>query len=103
MLAVIINPETWFFGEKFSGYLAITIHLVIGVLGVLIGYLIYKKNKFAYFGGIFLFAVVLSGILVNHFSCVTFDLKLVYRFNIISCETSFSAGHRLTKTEDAPA
>ena len=74
MLVVIINPEIWFFGEKFSGYLAIAIHLVIGVLGMLIGYLIYKKNKFAYFGGIFLFAVVLSSILVNHFSCEKFDL-----------------------------
>ncbi len=38
VLPIIINPETWFFGEKHSGLVAIMIHLVIGVSGMVTGY-----------------------------------------------------------------
>lgn len=74
IIAIITNPETWFFGEKFAGYAAITIHLTIGILGVLIGFLVYRNNKISYFVGIVLFGIAIYSILVNHFSCWEFDL-----------------------------
>lgn len=74
IIPIIINSETWFFGEKFSGYGAIMIHIGIGISGLVLGWLVYKKKKLAYFGGIGLFAVVLSNLLVNHFTCWEFDL-----------------------------
>ena len=74
IVAIIINPETWFFGEKLAGYAAITIHLTIGIFGMLVGFLIYNNNKISYFVGIALFGIVVSSILVNHFSCWEFDL-----------------------------
>ena len=74
IIAIIINPETWFFGEKFAGYEAITIHLTIESLGMLIGFLVYRNNNISYFAGIVLFVIAVSSILVNHFSCWEFDL-----------------------------
>ncbi len=74
VLPIIINPETWFFGEKYSGLTAIIIHLVIGILGMMTGYLIYKNYRISYFAGIVLFATVTVSTLVNHFSCWESDL-----------------------------
>ena len=74
MLAIIINPETWFFGAKFSGMTSLTIHFTIGVSGMLLGWLVYKSNKPAYVGGVVLFLIVLSSLLINHFRCWEFDL-----------------------------
>ncbi|WP_428324369.1 hypothetical protein [Nitrosopumilus sp.] len=67
IIPIIINPETWFFGEKFSGYDAITIHFAIGIAGFILGWLVYKKKKLGYLAGIVLFVIVLSSVLVNHF------------------------------------
>ena len=74
IIPVIINPETWFFGEKFSGYDAMALHFTIGISGFILGWLIYKKKKFAYLAGIALFGIVLSSVLTNHFTCSEFDL-----------------------------
>ncbi|MCE9653417.1 MAG: hypothetical protein K8Q89_10260 [Nitrosarchaeum sp.] len=74
MLAVTINPETLFFGVKFSGIAALVIHFTIGITGMFIGWFIYKNNKLAYVGAFGLFVIVLSSILVNTFSCYPFDL-----------------------------
>ena len=74
VLPIIINPETWFFGEKHSGSTAILVHLVIGASGMVTGYLIYKNYRISYFAGIVLFVTVMFSTLVNHFSCWESDL-----------------------------
>lgn len=74
VFAILINPETWFFGEKFSGIAALAIHFTIGVSGILLGWFIYKNNKIAYFGALGLFIIALSSILVNVFKCYPTDL-----------------------------
>lgn len=74
IIPVIINPEIWFFGEKFSGYDAMAIHFTIGIAGSVLGWLIYRKTKFAYLAGIALFGIVLFSVLVNHLTCWEFDL-----------------------------
>lgn len=66
IIPIIINAETWFYGVKFSGEVAITIHFVIGVFGIFLGYLIYKKYKFAYVASILLFGMVLASMMFNH-------------------------------------
>ncbi len=68
MLPIFLNAETWFYGIKFSGYSAILIHLLIGIVGIFFGWLIHKKKKFAYFGVLVLFLIVLHSIMVNRFS-----------------------------------
>ena len=74
ILAIIINSETWFFGVKFSGIVALVIHFTIGVSGIIIGWFIYQSNKTAYFVALGLFLITISSILVNIFSCSPFDL-----------------------------
>ena len=74
MLAIVMNPETWFFGVKFSGVSALAIHFAIGISGMLFGWFIFKHAKFAYAGGLILFAIALSSMLINHFKCWEFDL-----------------------------
>ena len=66
---IILNAETWFFGEKFNGNSAILIHFLIGFSGIFFGLFIYKKKEFAYVGGLVLFIIVLSSMQVNHFTC----------------------------------
>jgi len=58
ILIVIINAETWFFGTKINGELALIIHFSYGVSGIIIGYLIYRQKKIAYVLAIVLFVFV---------------------------------------------
>lgn len=74
IIPIILNPEMWFFGEKFSGDAAVAIHLAIGFSGMAVGCMIYQNNKIACLASIPLFAAVLSSTLVNHMSCWEFDL-----------------------------
>lgn len=74
ILAVIINPETWFFGVKFGGIAALVIHFTIGISGIILGWFVYQSNKIAYFGALALFLIAISSILVNTLSCSPFDL-----------------------------
>jgi hypothetical protein len=53
---IIINAETWFFGTKINGDLALIIHFSYGVSGFILGYFIYLQKKIAYFLAIILFA-----------------------------------------------
>lgn len=66
IIPIIINAETWFFGVKYSGETAIVIHFGIGLTGMFLGYLIYKKYKLAYIGSACLFGILLFGMVLNH-------------------------------------
>lgn len=58
ILGVIINAETWFFGTKINGELALILHFSYGISGIIVGYLIYRQKKIAYVLAIILFAFV---------------------------------------------
>ena len=55
VFGVIINAETWFFGMKINGDLALVLHLSYGVGGFVVGYLIYRQKRIAYVLAIILF------------------------------------------------
>jgi hypothetical protein len=55
---VIINAETWFFGTKINGELALVIHFGYGISGFILGYLIYLQKRIAYVLAIILFVFV---------------------------------------------
>ena len=59
MLIVIINAETWFFGSKINGEIALIIHFSYGAGGFIIGYFIYRQKKVSYILAIILFAFVI--------------------------------------------
>jgi len=56
ILGVIINAETWFFGTKINGELALILHVSYGISGFILGYLIYLQKRIAYILAIILFA-----------------------------------------------
>ena len=58
ILMVIINAETWFFGTKINGELALILNFSYGVSGIITGYLIYQQKRIAYVLAIILFAFV---------------------------------------------
>ena len=58
ILIVMINAETWFFGTKINGDFALILHLIYGINGLIIGYLIYRQKKIAYVLAIILFVFV---------------------------------------------
>lgn len=66
IFVVILNAEIYFYGTKYSGNTALIIHFIIGVVGILFGFLILKQKKIAYFGGLSLFVIVIGSILTNH-------------------------------------
>lgn len=59
ILGGIINAETWFFGTKINGELALVIHFSYGTSGIVMVYLIYLQKRIAYVLAIFLFAFVM--------------------------------------------
>ena len=63
---ILINAETWFFGTKFSGMEAVILHFLIGVVGIVLGYLIYKKQKYALWMGLGMAIFYMIGIFINH-------------------------------------
>ena len=58
ILIVMINAETWFFGTKINGDFALILHFIYGIIGLIIGYLIYRQKKIAYVLAIILFVFV---------------------------------------------
>ena len=58
ILAVIINAETWFFGTKINGELALILHFSYSISGFFMGYLIYRQKRIAYVLAIILFVFV---------------------------------------------
>ena len=58
ILGVIINAETWFFGTKINGELALLLHFSYGVSGFIVGYLIYRQKRIAYVLAIILFTFI---------------------------------------------
>ena len=58
ILIVIINAETWFFGIKINGELALILHFSYGISGIIIGYLIYRQKRIAYVLAIILFVFI---------------------------------------------
>lgn len=65
MVIVILHAEIWFYGVKINGYPAILIYFTIGIVGILLGFLILRQKKIAYFGAIALFVLVLLDIIIN--------------------------------------
>ena len=65
-IPIIINAEIWFFGTKFSGDWALLINFSIGILGIILGVLIFKQKKIAYFGEIVLLILIMSDIAINY-------------------------------------
>lgn len=63
---ILINAETWFFGTKFSGVEAVALHFLIGGVGIVLGYLIYKKQKYSLWMGLGMALFYLTGIFINH-------------------------------------
>ena len=55
ILVTIINTETWFFGTKINGELALILHFSYGMSGIIVGYLIYQQKRMAYVLAIVLF------------------------------------------------
>ena len=58
ILSVIINAETWFFGTKINGELALFIHFSYGTGRFILGYLIFLQKRIAYVLAIILFVSV---------------------------------------------
>lgn len=63
---ILINAETWFFGTKFSGVGAIALHFLVGGTGIILGYLIYKKQKHSLWMGLGMTIFYVIGIFMNH-------------------------------------
>ena len=59
IFAIIINAETWFFGTKINGELALLLHFSYGISGIIVGYLIYRQKRTAYVLAIILFVFVI--------------------------------------------
>lgn len=59
ILGVIISAETWFFGTKINGELALILHFSYGISGIVVGYLIYRQKRIAYVLAIILFVFVM--------------------------------------------
>lgn len=68
IFAILLNAETWFFGVKFSGEWALLIHLPSGILGIILGILIIKKKRIAYYAALILFAFIILNIQVNQWT-----------------------------------
>lgn len=66
ILGIIINAEMYFFGVKYRGDDAIIINLTIGISGIVLGYFILKQNRLAYFGGLFLFVLIMINFMINY-------------------------------------
>lgn len=66
ILPLIINAEVWFFGIKFNGIAAITLHLSIAGTGMILGYFIYKKRKHSLWAGLGMGLFILIEIFVNY-------------------------------------
>ncbi len=66
ILPVIINAETWYYGVKFNGEPALIIQFTIGIVGLVLGYFIYKKYRYAYVTSLIPFGIVISSTIVNH-------------------------------------
>jgi len=58
ILGIIINAETWFFGTKINGDLALLLHFSYGISGFIVGFLIYRQKRIAYVLAIILFVFV---------------------------------------------
>jgi hypothetical protein len=58
ILGVIINAETWFFGTKLNGELALVVHFGYGISGFFLGYLIYLQKRTAYVLAVILFVFI---------------------------------------------
>ena len=56
---VILNAETWFFGTKINGEPALILHFSYGIIGFIVGYLIYRQKRIAYVLAIILFAFMM--------------------------------------------
>lgn len=63
---ILINAESWLFGIKFSGWEAITLHILIGGVGIVIGCFIYKKQKYFLWAGLGLAVFDFTGIFINY-------------------------------------
>ena len=74
ILPVLLNAETWFYGEKYSGIEALIIHFSVSVFGLVIGYLIYKKYIISYFlaFALFIIAILFSLPFMQSFIMATF-------------------------------
>ena len=59
IFAIIINAETWFFGTKINGELALILHFSYGIIGFIVGYLIFRQKRIAYVLAIILFVFVI--------------------------------------------
>ncbi len=58
VLVAILNAETWFFGTKINGELALVIHFSYGISGFILGYLIYLQKRIAYVLAVILFVFI---------------------------------------------
>jgi len=56
---VIINAETWFFGTKINGEPSLILHFSYGIIGFIVGYLVYRQKRIAYVLAIILFAFMM--------------------------------------------
>ncbi|MCE2507023.1 MAG: hypothetical protein J4F36_11290 [Nitrosopumilaceae archaeon] len=65
MLPLLINAETIFFGRKFNGTEALAIHFGIGIIGLIIGYLVFKNKKYSYYYAIILTIIMALMLIIN--------------------------------------
>jgi hypothetical protein len=64
----LINPESYFFGEKLSGKIATTYLLIGGIAGIIIAYLLFKKKSEGKILSVLYFGYFFIEILVTNLS-----------------------------------
>jgi len=68
VLISLINPESYFFGEKLSGEIATTYLLTGGITGIIIAFLLFKKKSGGEFLSVLYFVFFFIETLVTNLS-----------------------------------
>jgi len=68
IMLISLNAEMWFYGYKINGPLAQQIMYSIGISGIVLGVLQFKRIRKLHFLSVIWWMIVLSMIFVNHYT-----------------------------------
>jgi len=68
IMFISLNAEMWFYGYKINGLLAQQIMYGIGISGIVLGVLQFKRIRKLYFLSVMWWIIILSMIFVNHYT-----------------------------------